>query len=367
VASVPSSAVTDGTRNPHAGIPFEDDDEAIVAALEDVSIPALLCSLVHITGDPSWVRGELRPQGAMINEHQGYMSEEAKAEVRRRAIPAIAAYRDSGCVPFIPDTALAHEMMSFLAAAEVEDAVVELFLDDLHLDGSDSGAITWRDDIPADHRRAAHTVVIGCGESGILAGIRLTQAGIPFTIIEKGRGPGGTWWDNRYPGARVDIGSHFYCYSFEPAHHWSEYYCQQPELRDYFQSVVDKYDLAPHIRFDTEVTGASWDEQSNHWSVALRTGDGTISLAWTSSPDPRSTQHAGPPIWTSPAPALPSLAQARAASRSRRPSPMRSSSSPCSNALHSGCSPTPTTTATFPTAMRGRCDIFRSTVGGSGS
>ena len=276
MASVPSSAVTDGTRNPHAGIPFEDDDEAIVAALEDVSIPALLCSLVHITGDPSWVRGELRPQGAMINEHQGYMSEEAKAEVRRRAIPAIAAYRDSGCVPFIPDTALAHEMMSFLAAAEVEDAVVELFLDDLHLDGSDSGAITWRVDIPADHRRAAHTVVIGCGESGILAGIRLTQAGIPFTIIEKGRGPGGTWWDNRYPGARVDIGSHFYCYSFEPAHHWSEYYCQQPELRDYFQSVVDKYDLAPHIRFDTEVTGASWDEQSNHWSVALRTGDGTI-------------------------------------------------------------------------------------------
>ena len=267
--------MTQGTRNPHAGAPFDDDDAAIAAALEDVSIPALLCSLVHMTGDPAWVRSELRPQGAMINEHQGYMSEDAKAEVRRRTVPAIASYRDGGCVPFVPDAELAHEMMSFLAAAPVEDEVVDLFLEDLHLDGADSGAITWRDEIPAARREDAHTVVIGCGESGILAGIRLTQAGIPFTILEKGAGPGGTWWDNRYPGARVDIGSHFYCYSFEPADHWSEYYCQQPELRDYFRRVVDKYALAPHIRLRTEVTGATWNEATNRWTVTTRTADGT--------------------------------------------------------------------------------------------
>ena len=268
--------MTEGTRNPHAGAPFDDDVTAIAVALEDVSIPALLCSLVHMTGDPSWVRSELRPQGAMINEHQGYMSEDAKAEVRRRAVPAIAAYRDGGCVPFVPDAELAHEMMSFLAAGPVEDEVVDLFLEDLHLDGADSGAIRWRDEIPSTRRASAHTVVIGCGESGILAGIRLAQAGVPFTILEKGAGPGGTWWDNRYPGARVDIGSHFYCYSFEPADHWSEYYCQQPELRDYFQRVVDKYELAPHIRFGTEVTGASWNDEANRWTVATRASDGTI-------------------------------------------------------------------------------------------
>ncbi len=264
------------TRNPHAGEPFDNDDESIAAALDDVSIPALLGSLVHMTGDPSWVRSELRPQAAMINEYQGYMSEEAKAEVRRRAVPAIAAYRDSGRVPFVPDAALAHEMMSFIAASEVDDGVVELFLDDLHLDGADSGAIEWREEIPAEQRNAAHTVVIGCGESGILAGIRLSQAGIPFTIVEKGAGPGGTWWDNRYPGARVDIGSHFYCYSFEPAHHWREYYCRQPELREYFEHVVDKYALAPRIRYRTEVTSAIWNEQSKRWTLTLRTSDGGI-------------------------------------------------------------------------------------------
>ena len=267
--------MTEAARNPHAGAPFHDDAAAIAAALEDVSIPALLCSLVHMTGDASWVRGELRPQAATINEYQGYMSEEAKAEVRRRAVPAIVAYRDGGGVPFVPDAALAHEMMSFIAAAPVEDEVVDLFLEDLHLDGADSGAITWRDEVPAEQREAAHTVVIGCGESGILAGIRLSQAGIPFTIIEKGAGPGGTWWDNRYPGARVDIGSHFFCYSFEPADHWTEYYCQQPELRDYFQRVVDKYGLASHIRFRTEVTGARWNETTNCWSVETRSADGS--------------------------------------------------------------------------------------------
>ena len=51
-------------RNPHAGEPFTDDDAAIAAALEDVCVPALLCSLVHLTGDPSWIRGDLRPAAA---------------------------------------------------------------------------------------------------------------------------------------------------------------------------------------------------------------------------------------------------------------------------------------------------------------
>ena len=85
-------------RNPHSGMPFDDGDAAIEAALEDVSIPALMCSMVHITGDPSWIRGDARPQGSMLNEYQGYMPEAMKAEVRRRAAPAISAYRDAGCV-----------------------------------------------------------------------------------------------------------------------------------------------------------------------------------------------------------------------------------------------------------------------------
>ena len=83
-------------------------------------------------------------------------------------------------------------------------------------------------------------VVIGCGESGLLAGIRLKEAGIPFTIVEKNAGVGGTWWQNTYPGARVDVGNHFYCYSFEPTDQWTHFFAEQPELQAYFQAVMDK-------------------------------------------------------------------------------------------------------------------------------
>jgi 4-hydroxyacetophenone monooxygenase len=265
--------VTQG--NPHAGSPFTDRDDAIADALEDVSIPALLCSLVHLTGDPSWIRGELRPQVSVLNDYQCGMSEDAKAEVRRRALPAIAAFRDGGCVlPPPPSPELVHEMMSFLACAPVPDDVVAMFAEDLHFDGRDAGAITWGDDVPAEVRADAHVVVIGCGEAGLLAGIRLEQAGIPYTIIEKNDGPGGTWWENHYPGARVDIGSHFYCYSFEPGDHWSEYFSQQPELRAYFEHVMRKYGIDTHCRFGCEVTGATFDEDTQRWAVTVRTREG---------------------------------------------------------------------------------------------
>jgi 4-hydroxyacetophenone monooxygenase len=267
----------DAPANPHAGLPFTDDDEPIAEVLEDLSIPALMCSLVHITGDPSWIRGDIRPQGSALNEYQGYMSEDMKAEVRRRALPAIAKYRDSGCaLPPPPSPELVHEMMSFLACAPVPGDVVPMFLEDQHLDGADAGAVTWGDEIPADVKAGAHVVVIGCGESGLLAGIRLGQAGIPYTIVEKNAGPGGTWWDNHYPGARVDIGSHFYCYSFEPADHWTESFSQHNELREYFQRVMKKHGVDANCRFNTEVVGATFDEGTGRWVVEVRTERGEV-------------------------------------------------------------------------------------------
>ncbi len=271
--------MADPERNPHAGQPFTDDDAAIAAALEDVSIPALLCSMVHLTGDPSWIRGDLHPSVSLLNEYQGGMSADDMAEARRRALPAIIAYRDGGCVlPPPPSPELVHEMMSWLAREPVRDDVVPMFLEDLHLDGADAGAITWGTEIPDDVRADAHVVVIGCGEAGLLAGIRLGQAGIPYTIVERNAGPGGTWWDNRYPGARVDIGSHFYCYSFEPADHWTEYFSQHPELRAYFERVMTKYGVDEHCRFNTEVESAAFDDTTGRWSVTVRDKTGATDV-----------------------------------------------------------------------------------------
>ena len=262
------------TRNRFAGEPFTDDDDTIAKVLEEVSTPALMCSLVHMTGDTSWIEGDIRPRLAMSLDIQSGMSSDDRAEVRRRALPAIASYRDSGCVPVELPTELLRQMMEFLGCRPVEGRLAGLFFDDLQFAGGDTQAIVWGDEITQEQRAAAPVVVIGCGMGGILAGIRLTQAGLPFTIVDKNGGPGGTWWENRYPGARVDVGSHQYCFSFEPADHWSEYYCRQPELRAYFESIVDTHGLRPHCRFGTSVTEATWDENEAQWRVALCGPDG---------------------------------------------------------------------------------------------
>jgi 4-hydroxyacetophenone monooxygenase len=256
-------------RNPHAGTPFEDDDETIAAMLEQVSIPALMCSLVHMTGDPSWVRGEIQPRVANLVDVQSGIPPDEQAEVRRRALPAVAAYRDAGCQPKELSGDVIAEMMAFLGRKPVEGDLAELFLDDLQLEGGDSNAVTWGDEIPDDVKARADVVVIGCGMAGILAGIRLTQAGLPFTIVDKNDGPGGTWWENRYPGARVDTGSHQYCYSFEPSDHWSEFFSRQPELQAYVEDTARRHDVLSHVRFDTEVTAARWDDDAGTWTVEV--------------------------------------------------------------------------------------------------
>ena len=89
------------TGNPHAGTPFTDDAATIRAHLEDVSVPALLCSLVHMTGDPSWIRGVERPRMLTTMEFQSAMPAEEQAAVRDRAVAAIVDYRDGGCEPFV--------------------------------------------------------------------------------------------------------------------------------------------------------------------------------------------------------------------------------------------------------------------------
>ncbi len=262
------------TRNPHAGEPFTDSNSTIAAALEDCSIPALLCSLVHMTGDPAWIRGDIRPRLAMSLDIQSGIPVEDRAEVRRQALPTVAAYRDGGCVPHELSREVLLEMMAFLGCRPVDGSLAGLFFDDLQFEGRDTGAITWGDEIAEEVKAESPVLVIGCGMAGILAGIRLKQAGLPFTIVDKNPGSGGTWWENRYPGARVDVGSHQYCYSFEPADHWSEFYCRQPELRAYFAATVDKFGLRPHCRFETTVTKLRWDDDRVGWSAHLSGADG---------------------------------------------------------------------------------------------
>lgn len=259
------------TRSFHVGQPFTTPDADIAAALEQVSIPTLLLSLVHITGDPRYIR-EFKQAGLFLNEVQGFMSEEDKARVREIALPVIADYRDRGCpVPDPLSAELVREMLDWAACEPVDDDNLPLMLEELDLEGIDP-----RRPATLENTDDFRVVVIGCGESGVLAGVRLKQADIDFTIVEKNAGPGGTWWENSYPGARVDVANHFYCYSFEPSNHWDHFFAEQPELRQYFRDVVDRHHLEPHIRWNTEVVSAVWDGKM--WNVTVRSAAGTETL-----------------------------------------------------------------------------------------
>src|SRR3954447_13609562 len=123
--------------NPHAGSPFTDDDATIAAALADVSAPALLCSLVHMTGDPSWIRRWELHQVPSSSDFQSGLTADDRAEIVAAAIPVIAAYRDAGCQPRQLSDELLLEMMSFLARKPLEGRLVPMLFEDMQFDGSD--------------------------------------------------------------------------------------------------------------------------------------------------------------------------------------------------------------------------------------
>jgi len=126
-------------------------------------------------------------------------------------------------------------------------------------------------------RRTYDAVVVGTGFSGLYLIKRLRDAGFTVLAIEAAPSVGGTWYWNAYPGARCDVESFDYCYSFshelEQEWTWTERYPSQPELLRYLNFVADRFDLRPHIRLETTVVSAAWDEEEAVWRVGLDSGE----------------------------------------------------------------------------------------------
>ena len=256
------------------GLPFNDADDVIREAVEQASVPALLMSIVHMTGDLGLLDELPHPPLLIPMDLQGGYGEPDKQTVRERAFDVIRDYRDRGCPPpFTPDTDQLRIMFEAMAPGQVTDEYLDYVAADLRLTDADQSGPPLAS--TPEQRADFPVVVIGCGEAGLLAGIKLKQAGVPFTIIEKQAGVGGTWRANRYPGCRVDIANQYYAYSFEPTDHWTHYYSEQPEILTYLEDVFVKHDIDEHTRFSTEVSEAVWDDESATWRVAIRSADGT--------------------------------------------------------------------------------------------
>jgi 4-hydroxyacetophenone monooxygenase len=210
------SVPTTGSVGPFlSGVePFSESDDELRAILSHAVLPPLLPALAYATGDMSLLRAELRPDALLVNLPGSGLTDEQAAAIRKLALEALIRFRDGGCRPApVPSDHDVLRIMEFAVGGDDMAPYLPLLEEELAHGCEDRRAPAWhKDDVAPD---VPFTVgVIGAGLSGLVAGHRLRQAGVDFVILEKNHEVGGTWWENQYPGCRVDNPNHNYSYSF---------------------------------------------------------------------------------------------------------------------------------------------------------
>jgi 4-hydroxyacetophenone monooxygenase len=237
-------------------------DEELEAAIEHANIPTLLMVVAHLTGDHSWLEKPYRPTRtiALDDNDTGGLPPERQ-----------------GTIP-IPDPPSDRKLVEMLTVANGETVPREygaMMAEEAQFHPRD---VTWSKAPVQGAVDDMHVVVIGAGISGICTAIKLSQLGIPYTVLEKNDRIGGTWLENDYPGAGVDTPSHLYSYSFDPSPSWSRYYAKQPEILTYLQGVVQRHGIESDIRFGVEVIRATYDSESTQWTLEVREPDGSTNI-----------------------------------------------------------------------------------------
>ncbi|ORW74181.1 flavin-containing monooxygenase [Mycobacterium sherrisii] len=236
--------------------------ERLREALASANIPTLLMVLVQLTGEKCWLAAPFAPSHAqgLDDNDDGGLALEVQQQIREATLKAVLAYRAGELEPIEPEPAEVARMLSVALAEEVPLEYGPLLAEEL---GTKSRDVELTAPVPDGFE----VVIIGAGLSGICAAINLRRAGVPFTILEKNAGVGGTWLENRYPGVGVDTPSHLYSFSFAKNTKWSRYFAKGNEVFDYLESLVDQHDIRRDIRFETEVERAEFDEDEAQWLI----------------------------------------------------------------------------------------------------
>jgi 4-hydroxyacetophenone monooxygenase len=250
--------------------------EDVLEAMRGAHAPALAAALAQLTGDLSFIEAET-PAYTPFGDEQGGLSEafrERLALAAHAALLADEAGRPRGPPP-VP--ARVRRLMDYVAGAPIPERYAPFLLEELGLDGVDPRRPRWEEPELTSAAAGMSALVVGAGMSGLLAAIRLKEAGLTVQVVEKNADLGGTWLENVYPGCRVDVPNHLYSYSFAGDPDWPDRYSRGPVLLDYFRRVADRHGLRPLIRFNTKVLSARWDETAGLWTTRVRAADGEIS------------------------------------------------------------------------------------------
>lgn len=255
---------------------MEEDRVELAAALEHANLPALVPVLFQLTGDPRWLAAPFRPtrsRGMDDNDSGGFAAEVA-ATIRAAAVTAVEAH-DSGVAPAVP-APVGPALAQLLELANGEPAPPEY----ADMVAQDMGFLPESPRIAPPNHLAV--IVVGAGVSGMLAAIKLREAGISHVVLEKNDDVGGGWLENVYPGAGVDTPSYLYSYSFAPRD-WHTHFGKRDEVEQYLRDVADEHDLRTVIRFGAEVVSATYDPATALWTVRTATGDELTANAVISS------------------------------------------------------------------------------------
>lgn len=251
------------------------DPAALRAAIAQADIVPLLMSLVQLTGDCRRLTAA-RPhiQGAW--SYQQRLPSELQEAIRTDLVDAIIRAADLQ-LPILaePSDALLPEMLEVAVGQKIPEVYFPVFREEMSFGQVDRRSVPWRNKPAPDLLAKFKVIVVGAGFSGILMGIKLQEAGIPYLILEKNAEVGGTWFENTYPGCGVDTPSHFYSYAFQTNDEWTRFFPSGREIQDYILRCVEKYRIRDNIRFSEDVKAARYDQSLARWMISTRTTDGS--------------------------------------------------------------------------------------------
>ena len=267
-ASTAAHAASLTTSHAASRLPIRDHRQ-LRAALAQSDVAPLLMVYTHFARDEDFLSRLAPFIGSIFDPHKQAPAELVQ-ELHERLFALLT--QDPAPPDIAPDAHLLQKMLSAAVAEPVGEEFVPMLLEQMGFNPPEIRSTRSGRQAPEGDFKV---LVIGAGLTGLLAAIKLREAGYSFDVIEKNPEIGGTWWENTYPGCAVDTPSHFYSYSFELNPDWSHYTPNGPEFQRYLLDITDKYALRPNIVFNTRVTECRFDETRNCWLVTVADQSGS--------------------------------------------------------------------------------------------
>jgi 4-hydroxyacetophenone monooxygenase len=251
------------------------DRQGLLDRLSAADTAPLLMVLVHLGGEPAWL-DRIGPHLKGSWSYHDETPDDLKAQLRIALADLLADYAaNDRPLPPPPPMELMTRMFDACVGQKVPPEYYPMALEEMNLTGNDPKTVEWRSKPDPQKLTDFHVLVIGAGFSGVGTGIKLSQAGIAYTIIEKNDEVGGTWYENTYPGVGVDTANHFYSYAFDINDDWDHFFAKGDEIERYIQRNAERSGIRKNIRFNQEVTSAIWDETACLWRCDISRKDGS--------------------------------------------------------------------------------------------